>query len=74
MTNHYLKAIDLLRDELPDITGELDEHASERDTGVHSDMGTAKDARDFAVDIIDDLIERLQEKRAEISARSLRDF
>jgi len=74
MTNHYLKALDILRDELPNTEYELEQHYSARDTGRRSDMGTPKDARDFAVGIIDELIERLQEIRGEIELMPLKRF
>jgi len=74
MVNHYLKALDILRDELPDTGYELEQHYSGRDTGKRADMGTPKEARDFAVGIIDDLIERLQEIRGEIELMPLKRF
>lgn len=74
MTNHYLKALTILEDNLPDIARELDQHADIKDTGRREDMGTAKEAKEFALGIIDELRARLKEIREEIEAMPLKDF
>lgn len=37
MTNHYLKAIDILRENLPDTSRELDQHTEAHNTGTRGD-------------------------------------
>lgn len=66
MRNYFLEAISELENLLPDIAGELDQEASERDTGERADMGTPEEAREFALSFVDDLIERLTEAREEV--------
>ena len=74
MVNHYLKALDILSDELPNTEYELEQHYSGLDTGKRGEMGTPKEARAFAVGLIDELIERLQEIRNEIELMPLKRF
>lgn len=74
MTNHYLKAIDILSENLPDTNYELDQYADRYDTGKRGDMGTPKEARAFAIGVIDDLIGRLKEIRDEVGAMPLKEF
>lgn len=66
MRNYFLEAISELENLLPDIAAELDEQASERDTGERADMGTPEEAKEFALSFVDDLIERLTEARKEV--------
>jgi len=74
MTNHYLKAIDILRDQLPDMKRELDQYAEAHNTGARGERGTPKEAHAFALGVIDYLIERLKEIREEVAAMPLKEF
>lgn len=74
MTNHYLKALEILQELIPDIRHDITARKFQADTGRRSDMGNPAKARDFAVEVLTDYIEHLQEIRTEVQSMSLKRF
>jgi hypothetical protein len=74
MENHYLKAVAVLRKRLPDLLRELDQHETHLRDLPPMKRGTPKKARGFAVQYIDDLIERLLEAREDVAGTQLKHF
>lgn len=74
MTNHYLKALALLAEMIPDAKRLIEDHTASRQGFKPKERGTPKKAREFAATVVTDLIEQLEEVREEIKNLPLKRF